>query len=512
MTQFTNLFSKKVSSLLSPRFIVTFALLIIIGAGLGIRILDLTDPPLDFHAWRQLRAAIITRGKYYSMDTSADPNIRLNAMELGAGHGRLEPEIFETLVAITYRLIGREELWIARVYSILFWMIGGIFLYLLSRKISSMKGALISLAYYLLVPFGVIGSRSFLPEPLMIMWVLISAWCLYRWSDNKNWMWTVLLGITGGVAILIKVFAVFPIGCAAVAVVLSKWGIKRAVRDPQIWSAAAIMGFIPATYYIFPSITLGVNYVNVWFFSFSYLLLQPGFYVRWFSVLHDLVNLFPLLASLIGVTLLKGQGRSLAFGLWLGYWIFGISVPSQIRSHTYYNLVLVPILALPLAPIGDFILSRLAQLSLRWRLYFIVIGIATLAYPAILARNELVAKDYRAEVIGWTKIADILPEGRMIGLTHDYGNRIAYYAWRKVDVWPNIFDFRMQEQGGGSADPMDPEWASILKRRIELYDYFVVTVISGLEAQPVVKSTLFSTYEIYTDENGVLIFDLNKKR
>jgi hypothetical protein len=37
-------------------------------------------------------------------------------------------------------------------------------------------------------------------------------------------------------------------------------------------------------------------------------------------------------------------------------------------------------------------------------------------------------------------------------------------------------------------------------------------VISGLEAQPVVKSTLFSTYEIYTDENGVLIFDLNKKR
>jgi 4-amino-4-deoxy-L-arabinose transferase-like glycosyltransferase len=490
---------------------MTVALLALIGVGLGIRMLDLTDPPLDFHAWRQLRSAIIARGKYYSLDTNADPYLREKAIQLGESEGKLEPIILETISAITYWIVGREELWIARVYSIFFWMIGGIFLYLLARKCTSTLGASLSLAYYLLVPFGVIGSRAFLPEPLMAMWIMISSWCLYQWSEKKTWTWALLFGITAGLAILTKVFAVFPVGCAAIAVVLHTWGLRRTIRNPQVWTTAAIMTLIPALYYILPSASSGTSYLKEWVFPYSYLLLQPGFYVRWLTVLHDLVNLFPLFTSLIGVTLLKGQGRALAFGLWLGYWLTGMTVPSLIRSHTYYNLPLIPILALPLAPIGEFLLSKIAQQPLRWRLLFTFTVLASLAYPMILSRNELVARNYREEAKGWVKIADILPEGSLIGMTHDYGKRIAYYAWRGVATWPSVYDFRMQELARGSADPNDPDWASILVRRMEPYDYFVITVMNELEAQPIVKSTLFSTYEVYLQENGILIFDLKNK-
>ena len=41
------------------------AVLLILAAGLALRLFDLTDQPLDFHPTRQLRSAIIERGMYY---------------------------------------------------------------------------------------------------------------------------------------------------------------------------------------------------------------------------------------------------------------------------------------------------------------------------------------------------------------------------------------------------------------------------------------------------------------
>ena len=40
-------------------------MLILFGLGFAIRMVDLTDPPLDFHPTRQLRSAIIARSMYY---------------------------------------------------------------------------------------------------------------------------------------------------------------------------------------------------------------------------------------------------------------------------------------------------------------------------------------------------------------------------------------------------------------------------------------------------------------
>ena len=47
-------------------------LLVLFLAGLGIRLYDLTDLPLDFHPTRQLRSAIIARGIYYEMQPNPD--------------------------------------------------------------------------------------------------------------------------------------------------------------------------------------------------------------------------------------------------------------------------------------------------------------------------------------------------------------------------------------------------------------------------------------------------------
>ena len=105
--------------------------------GLGIRLYDLTDPPLDFHSTRQLWSAIIARGMYFKELDSAPTWQKDLAVEAWKAKPAIEPTIFESVVAFTYQVVGQEIIWIPRIYSSLFWLIGGFGLYLLARDMTT---------------------------------------------------------------------------------------------------------------------------------------------------------------------------------------------------------------------------------------------------------------------------------------------------------------------------------------------------------------------------------------
>ena len=60
-------------------------------------------------------------------------------------------------------------------------------------------------------------------------------------------------------------------------------------------------------------------------------------------------------------------------------------------------------------------------------------------------------------------------DAAIIALTHDYGARVAYYGWRRVDLWPTRQDFAFYRlQGHNAAADFDAEFAN----RTANYDYF----------------------------------------
>jgi len=120
---------------------------------LGIRLYDLTDPPLDFHSTRQFWSAIIARGMYYQGLENVPDWQRDLAVATWKAQPVIEPTIFESMVAVTYRIVGQEIIWIPRIYSALFWLIGGLGLYFLARDMTSMDGGIIALIFYLLTFF-----------------------------------------------------------------------------------------------------------------------------------------------------------------------------------------------------------------------------------------------------------------------------------------------------------------------------------------------------------------------
>src|SRR5512142_1247659 len=95
------------------------ALILVLLGGFGLRMINLTNPPLDFASTRQLFSALKARGMYYQSATNVSAEQRQAAIALG-DTGIVEPPILETIVSQTYRLAG-EHLWIARIYSSLFW-------------------------------------------------------------------------------------------------------------------------------------------------------------------------------------------------------------------------------------------------------------------------------------------------------------------------------------------------------------------------------------------------------
>lgn len=489
-------------------------------AGLGIRLSNLTNLPLDFHPTRQLRSAIIARGMYYESLPDADPQVREKALSIWSTMEAYEPPLLERLVAFSYRILGGERLWVARVYSSLFWMIGGLALYALARRMFSPAASLFSLGFYLLLPWGVVASRSFQPDPMMVMGILLAVNALYRWIEDGacSWLWTVLAGGLCGLAILIKAMALYPVVCVAAFLLLSLvfQGGKplnnfwQLLRRKQVWVFAAVAAVIPAVYYL----GLGErssDFASFWVVSFGGLLSDRKFYIHWLGLIRGIMDIMIFFAALLGVFLFPRRGRLLAGGLWLGYFLIGATFPFQIYTHDYYSIVLVPIVAFSLAPYADLAVQKLTSQPRRWKVGFAVLFFAITSYYAYTARQQLFAMNYRPEQVPWQKMAQEIPaEGSIIALTHDYGDRLKYFGWRTVNcLWPAQGDLDLAAAAGH--EKID-NFEAYFKEQTAGIDYFLVTLFGDLDAQPALKSMLYDHYAISQQGDGYVLFDLRQPK
>jgi hypothetical protein len=507
-------------------FVVLFALLVL---GLALRLYDLTDQPIDFHPTRQLRSAIIARGMYYRGLPDADPALRQQAIAAWNSTGQYEPSILEFLVAQAYRAMGGEYPWVARIINSIFWLIGGLALFDLARRASSTGAALVTLCYYLILPFAVQASRSFQPDPGMVMWLILCAYFFYRWSETtasnraqppttgsklplaNPWTWAILAGLCGGIAVLTKFVAAYILGPVAVVMVLYTLGIKRFWRSPQVWVMVLLMTTPTFLFYLGRQ-GRASEYFQDWTISLSHLLIEPDFYVRWLSLVQNLMGLTALLLSLVGVLLAAPRFRALLLSLWGGYVLYGFFLPYQMYTHSYYHLQLTPIVALSLAPVAQAIISAFSsrrtqssELTARiLTLLFAAIVVLGLFYTSWLSIATFKGADYRSEPAHWQQIAATLPDdGSIIALTQEYGYPLMYYGQRKVSLWPNRGERALSSLRGSAK-----EFQSYFAKRIEEKSYFLITAFNQLNDQPDLKQALSEGYPVLAEGDGYLIYDL----
>jgi 4-amino-4-deoxy-L-arabinose transferase-like glycosyltransferase len=481
--------------------------IVLLIAGFLARMIDLTDPPLDFHSTRQLRAAIITRSLFLKLNPEADPEhtAYVTNPALLDYVGRLEPPITESIVALIYLLIGQETLWVSRIVTGLFWCLGGLALFLIARRLTeSPDAALISLGFFLFTPFGIIASRSFQPDILMIASMLWALYLFLLWLEKQTLKSTLLAGAVSGFAILVKPYAFFVLFLTYGALILFRVGLKNSFRNRWVWLLAGITGVIPAIYYLIINPGAGGFYQNG-LKDILRLVRQPSFYLGWASIIDDVISSSFLIIGLAGALLFEKKHRPLIFGLWIGYVIFGLFLSYFIYTHDYYSLMLIPVLALSLAMIARAISRLAARQDLLIRSALIIISLLAILYPVWTASKTLLKKDYRGEPAGWRQVGDAIPEDMAtIALTHDYGHYLAYFGYRMLPLWPYTSDMnRLTAQGHGDFSDFD----SYFQVTTAPYDLFLITQFAELESQPLLKEKL-SQLPVYAEGPGYILYDL----
>ena len=503
------------TSFFSSRAARTLALAIVFGAALAIRLYDLTDLPLDFHPTRQLVSFIKARGLYYQTKPDGVSASELKtAVRFAKLKADIEPTVLENLVAFTYRFTG-EHVWVARVYSSLFWLIGGIFLFLLARDFVSFDGALVSTAYYLLFPYAVIGSRSFQPDPLMILLLLAFWWTFSRYLTSspsperrgERWANAVLAGLLGGLAIFIKFSAAFFVIGGALGLVLSRFSLRALFRNVQIW-VIALLGALPAALYLVYGIFIRGDLASQFSGRFvPALMFSPLNYLQWEVKMSMAAGGLFVMLGLLSLFLIQDQRlRIFLYGLWGSYILFGLFFNYHIATHDYYHLPFLPIVGLSLAPLADWFFTRIrestVQPAARIAVYIILIfGLFSVLWDV---RNQMKAVDYRPEAAMWAEIGEQFDEkARVVALTQDYGSRLEYWGWRESANWPYLGDagFANIREGTFTFDDLFNRYSSKMS-------HFLVTDFEEFNKQPELKERLFNFYTVSVQGDGYLIFDL----
>jgi len=478
---------------------------LLIVLGLGLRLLDLKDPPFDFHPTRQLGSAVIARGMYYQALPSAPEATRRLAINLWSAAPVYEAPILETMVAGTYLAMGGENLWVARLYSSLLWVSGVIPLVLIGRRLGWRAGSLASIAFYLVVPFGVRASRSFQPDPWMAAILLFAAWALLEWRHSPRWGLAVAAGLLAGLAVMIKPVAAFPVAGAMIGLTIAGPGIRRAIREPQLWAVAAL-AVLPSLAYFMLIPSRSTGFLEFWVGSFTELWTQAAFYVRWVEEANSVVLLPWLCLGGIGTLLFPAGGpRGMVLGLWVGYGLYGLALPYQISTHDYYHLMLIPITALLLMPLAELLWERLRPEPGVWRVAALAVLAFALAVRSWQSRTALLSEDYRGEAGGWKAIGEALPkDGAILALTHDYGFPLAYYGWTQVSLWPSLADVNVLEM----ADHDQGDIEAAFRARSKGFRYFLVTDFGELARQPELQDYLEAGFQVAAEGDGFVIYDL----
>ena len=478
-------------------------------AALGIRLYDLTDLPNDFYMVRQYRSLLIARGMFYATSPAAPENLRDIAVSQWKQQGLIEPPIIESLAALSYHLIG-EHIWVGRVISSLFWLAGGLAIWLLAKDLSMLEGGILALAYFLFLPFAVTASRTFMPDPLMTALITWSLWALHRWEARRTIKSALLAGILTGMAILVKSVAVFPLLGAAAGLMLSRGSLKRIVSDKQVWLVAGVTILPTVLFYIYGLFIVGTLGSQFSLRFIAALIKDPSFYGRWLFNAAGIVGFSAMLLSLAGILLFRLKAvRFMVLGAWFGYVAFGFAFPYHFITHSYYHLPLIPIVAIGLIPVAQ-LLIRQVTLQGRWASpLFVGLLIFGVSMKMWEARNSMAVNQYRHEVSYWQELGrQIGTDKKIVELSGDYGCRLAYFGWVSGSQWLSTADVALRVLAGQKL----PDFATTFAEQTDGKDLFVVTSLPELDNQTELSAYLANHEKLIAQGDGYLIYDLSQNR
>jgi hypothetical protein len=421
--------------------------LLFLGAGL-IRLDELHAPGhlID----REYTSAIFARAFYFDNNLHIDPWRQKAALDAMRAQPILEPPLTEYLVSLIYRGIGREDFTVSRYLTNAFWLVGGVFFFWVTRRLFSPLAALLAVGYYLLNPMGILISRSFQPDALMMMLFMISLYGMVRYFKKPCWRWLFFTAGFTGLALLLRPLILFTLICAFIALA---WSQRAKWSREQLYQFLVFFGVGLSPMAIYYGYGLLIENFMVWKVTTSfrpYMLVHKEFWQSWFA--NDIRTIGPvfLLCGLLGLSMIqKGLARALVIGLTVGYFIFGLSFTYHISTHPYYHIQLIPIVALCIAPF----LLRLAKALYEARSGIIAVGLVVIGafyFSHAEVRSNLYLTPFEEPAIAAKIGAIVGHSSRVVFVARFYGVPLQYFGEFTGKPWPVRIDSPLYRPPGAN--------------------------------------------------------------
>lgn len=517
------------------RMLLWIMLMAMLVAGLWLRLYHITEPPFDFHSQRQYWDANRARLMYYQSLESTMNAVPRWQMEIARANADIstEPPIIESLAVAAYHVAGGENLALPRGISSALYVIGGLFLFLLAVRLFSPLPAFVALGYYLFLPFAVQSTRTFQPDPLMTASVCAGLYFLYRYVEQQTLARLLTAAPFVALALLAKPISIFFTVVPFAALLLGKfigekdWKQRRRVFPLghvaiftgvvllglawTLWSMAkgggvaqqAAKTFIPA---LFGNPAWWEAYwQGIWEENLMYWALTGGLLGILCELIRWILGLFYNKPRPIFLFLLGG---------WIGYVAYFYFFNYHVQSHVYYNLPMVPILALSLAALFSaavaLVTAKFKQLPTLAPAIFGVVFASVLIFSIVKTAGSQVHPDFAQLQQIYEEIGDRVGHTRKAAfLTYGYGDPLKYHGMVSGGWWPTQADFMAEQMRG---EPPKTTVVRLRRHQDAGHEAFIIdpTMFEEFNRQPELEKLLAETYPVIYQppDFPYLIFDL----
>jgi len=451
---------KKIKNIIRSKKFELFVLFIVLVGAFGVRLYKIQNPIADWHSWRQVDTASVSRiyvqngidllkPRYY------DISVLQTGYQNTNGYRFVEFPIYNLIHVVLYQNFPQLDfvVW-GRLVSVMAAMLTAGSLYYIGKNLFNKWIGLLSAFFYSFIPFNIYFTRVILPDPLAVAFAVLSVCLFVEYVQKEKRLMLFASAVSFSFAMLVKPTAFFyavPITYLAVR----KFGILGIFKNKSLLLSldiALIPVFLWRAWMNQKQYLVGIPY-NQWLFNGDGIRFRPA-YFRWIygerlgRLILGIWGLIPVSYGLFVVSKVKKYkyfSQAFLFGAFLFVTIFATA---NVR-HDYYQVFVVPPVALILgigvytywqSAIGHKLLTRLFlifSIGMMFLMgYDLVKGDYNINHYEIVtageAANKLLPKDakviapyngdtaflYHTQRFGWPIVDRSIDE--MIDLGADY--------------------------------------------------------------------------------------------
>jgi 4-amino-4-deoxy-L-arabinose transferase-like glycosyltransferase len=350
----------------------------ILVLGLGVRLIGLDEPLIDWQAWRQADTAAIARNFYEEGGDLLHPQVDWRGTT--TGYVETNFPLFPYLVSRVYGLIGGAGEWVGRLFAAISFTAAAFLLYGLAWRLYGLPWiARLSALLFLLFPLGIFFGRAFMPEAMMLLLSIAALSTFERWLESGRRIDLLLAWGAASLCFLVKIPTLY-LGFPLVALAWSRWGWSFLGR-PLLWAYLLAVLLPPLAWHLharalFAQTGLTFGIWNSYGYDkwISGLLLDPEFYLLMGRrLIHHTFTLPGFLLVVLGLTYRWGDRREWMLFAWVGGLILYLAlVPEGNRRLHYYQIPFLPVGALLSAKVLGLFLEDVGERTgVGWHRWFL---------------------------------------------------------------------------------------------------------------------------------------------